>query len=77
MTEYGDLTVSRHTDEQGNYTFTAEWVGPSIILISHELMDDHTDPPFHRDGESVTICQYNMKIIARTERGDYVMERIE
>ena len=79
--DFGTLSVTCYAGGvfSGNGSYFAYWTGGPHISISKELMENAPTPdgPFQRDGDVVTICQYRMKIIARTERGDYIVERIE
>jgi len=74
MTDYGRIIVTQHY-ALGEDEFTAEWEGPDTILISQGLMDQHRDPPFHVEGDQVTICQFKLKLIGRDAHGDYIAQR--
>jgi len=76
MSDFGNIIVHRNTDPAVGESFTAEWQGGDMIRISSFLMDDHLDPPFHVDGENLTICQFKLRLVGRTERGDYIAERV-
>ena len=60
---------------------TAEWNGSGEhIAISKELLDQPPDPDYIKvEGNTVTICQYTLKLVAYYDNhgvGTYVARRI-
>lgn len=72
-TVFGNLTVRRNADGSAS----AEWSGPKYLKISQELMHQADQDIFKRDGDTLTICQFTLRIIGRDELGDYIAERID
>ena len=74
---YGKIVVIVSRSPQGKLVYEGDWRGPDKVMISKQLMEDHLDPPFHRDGDDITLCQYHLKILGRDIHGDYVAERVK
>ena len=46
---------------------TAEWEGPDELWITKDLVDQADTRYLQRDGDTLTMCQYKVKILGETD----------
>ena len=68
----GTIIFTRHYDTD---TVTAEWEGGPRVMVSHELMGEADSRFWQFDGETLKACQFTLRLVGRTEIGDYILER--
>lgn len=61
----------------GEWEVTAAWYGPPRVLVSEELLAE-ADPRYcRRDGDTLTMCQFSLRIVGHYDEHTLIAERVD
>jgi len=69
----GTINLKQTYDrENGNAeSIEATWEGGDVVAFSRELLEQADNKWLCRDGEKITVCQFNLEVIADMGRTIY------